>query len=183
LLFLEHLKTRTVLRREDMGLIVLIEDNEHSARMAAKLLRRANHEVILAEDGETGLQTLFDSQPDLILLDLGLPDIDGQTVIGLARQQKHLASKPFIAFTAWPLERAAEMAKTYGCDGVITKPINTRTFAQQVEDFLIESKKDEPTVTDTQPEVEAIKIAPANTEAKAEASIEAKTEAVKTEKD
>lgn len=119
-----------------MGLIVMIEDNEHSARMASKLLRRAGHEVLIADDGETGLQIMFDSQPDLILLDLGLPDIDGQTVIGLARRQEHLASKPFIAFTAWPPERAAEMAETYGCDGVITKPIDTRTFAQQVESFL-----------------------------------------------
>ena len=119
-----------------MGLIVVVEDNEHSARMAAKLLRRFGHEVLIAEDGETGLQTVFDNKPDLILLDLGLPDIDGQTVIGIARQQPHLASKPIIAFTAWPAERAAEMAKNYGCDGVITKPINTRTFANQVNEFL-----------------------------------------------
>lgn len=119
-----------------MGLIVIVEDNEHSARMAAKLLRRVGHEVLLAEDGETGLRTMMDNQPDLVLLDLGLPDIDGQTIIGLARQQEHLMQIPFIAFTAWPADRASEMAKTYGCDGVITKPIDTRIFAQQVDYFL-----------------------------------------------
>ena len=119
-----------------MGQIVVIEDNEQSARMADKLLRRAGHEVLLAEDGETGLQTIFENQPDLVLIDLGLPDIDGQTVIALARQQPHLAKTPLIAFTAWPADRAADMATSYGCDGVITKPIDTRTFAKDVEAFL-----------------------------------------------
>jgi CheY-like chemotaxis protein len=119
-----------------MGHIIVIEDNPQSARMAEKLLRRAGHEVLLAEDGETGLLSIFDNRPDLVLIDLGLPDIDGQTVIAMARQQAHLAEIPIIAFTAWPADRAVEMARSYGCDGVITKPIDTRTFAKSVESYL-----------------------------------------------
>lgn len=119
-----------------MGQIIVIEDNEQSARMASKLLRRAGHEVLLAEDGETGLQAMLENHPDLVLVDLGLPDIDGQTVIALARQQPHLIEVPLIAFTAWPADRAIDMARSYGCDGVITKPIDTRTFAKDVESFL-----------------------------------------------
>jgi DNA-binding response OmpR family regulator len=119
-----------------MGHIIVIEDNEQSLRMVAKLLSRAGHEVFLAEDGETGLLLMFNSQPDLVLIDLGLPDIDGQTVIALARQQPHLMETPFIAFTAWPADHAVDMARSYGCDGIITKPINTRTFATDVETFL-----------------------------------------------
>lgn len=124
-----------------MNLIVVIEDNEHSARMVFKLLRHADYKVILAEDGETGLTAVFENRPNLVLIDLGLPDIDGQTVIALIRQQEDLKSIPIIAFTAWPEETARSMATAYGCDGVITKPINTREFAQQIADFLSTSKK------------------------------------------
>ncbi len=123
-----------------MASIVVIEDNSQNARMVDKLLRRAGHEVVIAEDGETGLETVFDTVPDLVLIDLGLPDIDGQTVIGLIKQQAALNQTVIIAFTAWPPGEAHDMATRYGCDGVITKPIQTRTFADQISNFL--PKKD-----------------------------------------
>lgn len=119
-----------------MALIVVIEDNADNARLAAKLLRHAGHEVIVAEDGEVGLTTVFEHHPDLVLIDLGLPDIDGQTVVGLVRQQPDLKSLPLIAFTAWPEDTAHTMARAYGCDGIITKPMNTRTFVQQIADYI-----------------------------------------------
>lgn len=119
-----------------MAKIVVIEDNEQNARMAAKLLRRAGHEVLIAEDGETGLTTIFDNVPDLVLIDLGLPDIDGQTVIALIRQNDEVKHLPLIAFTAWPEATAHQMAEAYGCDGVITKPIDTRNFADQIENYM-----------------------------------------------
>jgi CheY-like chemotaxis protein len=119
-----------------MTRIVVIEDNQQNARMAEKLLKHAGHEVVLAEDGETGLETVLEILPDLVLIDLGLPDVDGQTVVAMMRQQESLAHTPIIAFTAWPEATAAEMAKAYGCDGVINKPIDTRKFAAQVESFL-----------------------------------------------
>lgn len=120
-----------------MALIVVIEDNEQNARMAAKLLRVAGHQVVVAEDGETGLTSIFEHVPDLVLIDLGLPDIDGQTVISLLKQQEGaMAGKPIIAFTAWPEETAKNIASAYGCDGVITKPIDTRQFAEQIESYL-----------------------------------------------
>jgi two-component system, cell cycle response regulator DivK len=119
-----------------MSLIVIIEDNAQSSRLAARLLQRAGHDVLVADDGEMGLTTVLGSHPDLILVDLGLPDIDGQTVVAMLRQQDNLGDVPMIAFTAWPEERAREMAQAYRCDGVITKPIDTRAFAQQVSDFI-----------------------------------------------
>lgn len=119
-----------------MNTIVIIEDNEQNARLAAKLLRKVDYTVIVAVDGEQGITTVFENEPDLILMDLGLPDVDGQTVIGMLRQEEALKSVPIIAFTAWPEETAHQMAAAYGCDGVIVKPINTRTFAQQITDFL-----------------------------------------------
>lgn len=119
-----------------MTLIVVIEDNEQNARMAEKLLRHVGLKVIVASDGETGLTAVFENRPDLVLIDLGLPDIDGQTVIGLLRQEDSLKNVPIIAFTAWHPDTAQSMAEAYGCDGVITKPIDTRAFAQQVQTFL-----------------------------------------------
>jgi CheY-like chemotaxis protein len=123
-----------------MALIVVIEDNSASARLAAKVLKRAGHEVLLADDGEMGLMTVLGNLPDLVLVDLGLPDIDGQTVVALLRQQEHLKAVPIIAFTAWPEHAAHEMAQAYRCDGVILKPMDTRTFGQQVEHFLHPTK-------------------------------------------
>jgi CheY-like chemotaxis protein len=119
-----------------MSLIVVIEDNVQTARLAEKLLTRAGYTVEVAEDGELGLTKVFDKQPDLVLIDLGLPDIDGQTVVSLLRQRSNYDHMPIIAFTAWPQDTAHSMAEAYGCDGVITKPIDTRAFAQQITDFL-----------------------------------------------
>jgi DNA-binding response OmpR family regulator len=129
-----------------MSKIVLIEDNAQSARLAAKLLQKAGHQVTTAETGEDGLTAILESPPDLVLIDLGLPDIDGQTVVALLRQQPTLEATRLIAFTAWPKETAFSMAQAYGCDGVITKPIDTRAFAAQVEAFIQPAPN--PTTTD-----------------------------------
>lgn len=119
-----------------MANILVIEDNAQSARLVAKILRQHGHDVLVAEDGETGLTMVFEHPLDLVLVDLGLPDIDGQTVVGVIRQQEELNGVPLIAFTAWPEETAISMAKAYGCDGIITKPIDTRTFNDQIEGYL-----------------------------------------------
>ena len=119
-----------------MAHIIVIEDNVQSSRMVAKLLRKAGHTVVVSDTGEGGLLAVFESVPDLVLMDLGLPDIDGQTVIGVIRQQPTLATMPIIAFTAWPEDTAYSMAAAYNCDGVITKPIDTRMLVAQVEKFI-----------------------------------------------
>ena len=119
-----------------MSVIAVIEDNYDNARLVAKLLRAQGHDVLLAEDGESGLMMVFENQPDLILVDLGLPDIDGQMVVAMIREQAALEKSPIIAFTAWPESTAKDMAQAYGCDGVITKPIDTRAFAGQVSAYL-----------------------------------------------
>ena len=123
-----------------MSLIMLIEDHVQNARMVEKLLTRAGHKVLIANDGETGLSTIFENHPDIVLMDLGLPDIDGQTVIGLIRQESGFEKMPIIVFTAWPEETAYEMADKYGCDGVIVKPVDPARFAGQVASFI---KKEE----------------------------------------
>ena len=122
-----------------MAHIIVVEDNAQSARLVEKLLRRNGHHVESYSTGEEGLTRVFEAAPDVVLIDLGLPDIDGQTVIALIHQQPSLAATKLIAFTAWPQETARSIAAAYGCDGVITKPINTRTFPQVVESYCPDS--------------------------------------------
>ena len=127
-----------------MSNIVVIEDHLDNARLAEKLLKNAGHTVSLAEDGETGMQLVIDSKPDMVLVDLGLPDVDGQTIIALIRRHPEMQAIKIIAVTAWPEDRARAMARAYGCDGVISKPIDTRTFSQQVNSYFSSASPDQP---------------------------------------
>lgn len=101
-----------------------------------RVLEVHKHEVIHADDGESGLKKAIEEKPDLILIDLGLPDIDGQTLIALIKRVPELENVPAVAVTAWPEDTAREMAEAYGCDGFISKPINTRAFPNQIAEFL-----------------------------------------------
>ena len=104
-----------------------------------RILEARNHQILQAEDGESGLQIAVEEIPDLILVDLGLPDIDGQTLIALIKRVPELKDIPMVAVTAWPEDTAREMATAYGCNGFISKPINTRTFPDQIAEFISNS--------------------------------------------
>lgn len=119
-----------------MGKIILIEDDLNSARLASRLLEKAGHEVVTAHEGEEGLTIIAENQPDIVLVDLGLPDMDGQTIIAMLRQQMVMKGTPILAFTSYPKDVANSMVQAYGCDGLIVKPINTRTFVAEVGNYL-----------------------------------------------
>lgn len=116
--------------------ILMIEDNPLNARLMRRVLENNNYIVLHAEDGEHGLEMALAENPDLILLDLGLPDVDGQTLAGFIKQSAELAATPLVIVTAWPQETAREMVSAYGCQGYIAKPIDTREFAHQVASYL-----------------------------------------------
>lgn len=117
--------------------VLMIEDNENNALLVRRVLEASQaFNVVHAEDGERGLQMAMETNPDIILLDLGLPDVDGQTLASFIKRMPDLESVPLIALTAWPEDTARDMAKAYGCDGYIAKPINTRTFADEVRAYL-----------------------------------------------
>lgn len=101
-----------------------------------RVLEARNHQILHADDGESGLQIAVEETPDVILVDLGLPDIDGQTLVALIKRVPELKDIPMIAVTAWPEDTAREMAEAYGCNGFISKPINTRTFPDQIAEFI-----------------------------------------------
>ncbi len=119
-----------------MKTILQIEDNEANRILAERVLERFDYRLLHAADGESGVALAIEEKPDLILVDMGLPDIDGQTVVTLMRQIPELNQVPIVAITAWPRDVAEEMAQRYGCDGCIVKPIDVRHFPAQIAHFL-----------------------------------------------
>lgn len=120
-----------------MKTVLLIEDNSYDAQLMTTLFkRRLECRVLHAAEAETGLELAMAEQPDLILLDLGLPDLDGQTVAGILKETPELAHIPLVAVTAWPPATARDMAEAYGCDGYISKPFNALAFLAEVERYL-----------------------------------------------
>ncbi|HLE29411.1 MAG TPA: response regulator [Anaerolineales bacterium] len=119
-----------------MSKILVVEDHPDNAELVERVLTARGYQVYRAEDAETGLQMALDHQPDLILLDLGLPDADGQTLVGWMRREPSLANVPIIACTAWPEETARQMVTAYGCNGYIRKPINVAKFADEIAAYL-----------------------------------------------
>jgi two-component system cell cycle response regulator DivK len=123
-----------------MKTILQIEDNIANKLLVERVLEPHNYRLLHAPDGETGVSMALAHRPDLILMDMGLPDIDGQTVVTLMRQIPELQDTPIIAVTAWPAATALQMAKSYGCDGCITKPIDVKSFPVIIAYFLAQKE-------------------------------------------
>jgi CheY-like chemotaxis protein len=120
-----------------MTKILIVEDIPDNAELIRRIMSARGYEVFHAMDAESGLEMALSTLPDLILLDLGLPDHDGLTLAGWFRAEPSLSGVPIIACTAWPPETAREMAETYGCNGYIGKPIGSvKEFVATVEAFL-----------------------------------------------
>ncbi len=119
-----------------MPKVLIIDDNADHIRMTGRVLTRAGYQVFSASDGETGLDLAIADRPDVILLDLGLPDVDGQTLVGWLRREPVLEGVPIVAVTAWPDDVAAQMVAAYGFDGYISKPITFANLGNQVAAYL-----------------------------------------------
>jgi two-component system cell cycle response regulator DivK len=124
------------IREATISRILIIEDNHQNALLMRRILEARNHEIVHESEGEAGLKTAIELVPDIILIDLGLPDIDGQTLATFIKRVPELQNVPLVAVTAWPEDTAREMALAYGCDGYISKPINARAFPDQVTAYL-----------------------------------------------
>ena len=121
-----------------MKTILYIEDYQANKVLIERVLRPFDYHLIHAPDGQTGVALAIETHPDLILIDMGLPDIDGPTVVTLLKQIPELQGTPIVAITAWPADKATEMAQRYGCDGCILKPINIRTFPAELVRYFPE---------------------------------------------
>ncbi len=119
-----------------MHAILLIEDIADNAALVKRVLNSQGYVVTWAETAEGGLAAAEQNPPDMILLDLGLPDIDGQTLVGYLRQLPGLAATPIVAVTAWPEETARMMVSAYGCNGYVSKPIDVPAFINLVNSYF-----------------------------------------------
>jgi len=118
------------------GKILVIEDNEQNLYLIRYILEDCDYEVFSAMDGKKGIELAVSLIPDLILLDIQLPVMDGYTVSRMLRQNPDLADTPIIAVTSYAMPGDREKAIDAGCSGYIEKPIDSDTFAVQVEKHL-----------------------------------------------
>lgn len=116
--------------------ILYIEDNEQNLYLVKFILEKHGYEVFSAMDGQEGIDCVVRVQPDLILLDIQLPRMDGYAVARQLRTNQDLAGIPIVAVTSYAMAGDRDKAFEAGCNGYIEKPINPDTFIQQVEQHL-----------------------------------------------
>lgn len=116
-----------------MTRILYVEDNEDNIYMLSKRLGRKGYEVIIAKDGLQGVDMAQSEQPDLILMDLGLPVMDGWEAMRVLKKSNDTASIPIIALTAHAMEGDGERAREAGADEFATKPVNLKDLINKIE--------------------------------------------------
>jgi len=119
-----------------MRKILYIEDNEQNLYLVRFILTKHGYEFCAARDGQEGVRLADESRPDLILLDIQLPSMDGYAVARSLRANVALEAIPIVAVTSYAMAGDMEKALAAGCTGYIEKPINPETFVQQVESHL-----------------------------------------------
>lgn len=119
-----------------MAKILLVEDNEMNRDMLARRLQRKGFEMILAPDGEVAIELAGSEQPDLILMDLSLPVIDGWQATRTLKGQAETKDIPIIALTAHAISDDRDKALECGCDEYDTKPVDMGRLLNKMEKFL-----------------------------------------------
>ncbi len=116
--------------------ILYIEDNPENRLLVRRVLEIEGYSVIEAETGKAGLDRAAALSPDLILMDINLPEIDGYDLTRRLKQMRHLADVPVIAMTANVMKGDREKTLAAGCDGYIQKPIDVDQLPMQIAHFL-----------------------------------------------
>lgn len=122
--------------------ILIIEDNEQNRYLATFLLEKRGHRVTCALDGPSGIAAARHLRPDVILLDIQLPGMDGYAVARALREIEHLRGLPIVAVTSYAMVGDREKAMASGCNGYIEKPINPDTFVDEIARFLSPAARD-----------------------------------------
>lgn len=123
-----------------MPRILLVEDNEMNRDMLSRRLQRKGYSVLIAVDGEQGLAMTLSEIPDLILMDISLPFIDGCEVTRRLKANPRTKDIPIIALTAHALLTDRERALKAGCDDYDTKPVEFSRLKEKIDNFLLEKK-------------------------------------------
>jgi CheY-like chemotaxis protein len=116
--------------------IFVVDDNPVNLKLACDVLEFEGYTVGKAADAEEAQEILQNIMPDLILMDIALPGMDGLTLTRKLKEDERLRGVPIVALTAFAMKGDDRKALEAGCDGYITKPIDTRKLPQQVEEFL-----------------------------------------------
>jgi len=121
--------------------ILVIEDNELNMKLVRGLLSLGNYMMIEATDAEIGIRMAHEHRPDLILMDIQLPGMDGLEATKIISKDADLKGTPIIALTSYAMEGDEKKAELAGCAGYITKPIDTRNFLNIISKFLDNDQK------------------------------------------
>ena len=119
-----------------MAKILYVEDNEMNRDMLSRRLTRREHEVLLAMDGKEGIDMMKSEKPDIVLMDMGLPVMDGWEATTAAKADGEIKSIPIIALTAHALESDRQKALDCGADDFDTKPIDFKRLLSKIDDLL-----------------------------------------------
>lgn len=122
-----------------MAKILIVEDNPANMKLACLLLLKAGHDVVCATDAETGLTLARTEQPDLILMDIQLPGMDGLKATALLKMDLLTASIPVIALTAMAMKEDREKSQLAGCAAYITKPLRYRELYEAINTLLVKA--------------------------------------------
>ena len=117
--------------------ILIIEDNRQNMYLLSYILENGGYTVLQAYNGYIGVRAAIEHKPDIILLDIQLPELDGYSVAVKLREQPGLKDTPIIAVTSYAMPGDREKAVESGATGYIEKPINPETFISQMESFII----------------------------------------------
>jgi two-component system cell cycle response regulator DivK len=120
----------------DPRTILHVEDNFDNRLLVRRLLNASGYKVIEAENAVSAKEALRTLRPDLILMDINMPDVDGYTLTSEIKSIPHLFAVPVIAITANVMKGDRERTFDAGCDGYIEKPIDVDRFIDQMEKFL-----------------------------------------------
>lgn len=116
--------------------ILLVEDNEDNVTVYRTILEHSGYRVVEARDGAAAIRLAREERPDLVLMDISIPEIDGWEATRILKADPDTASIPVIALTAHALESDRARAEEVGCDGYLVKPIEPRRVLEEVARFL-----------------------------------------------
>jgi two-component system cell cycle response regulator DivK len=122
------------------GCILIVEDNMDNYELVRIVLERAGYDVFLAVNGRDGVDAARAQKPDLILMDLGLPEMDGWNAAEKLKASEETKFIPLYALTAHTLPGERKRALLAGCDGYVAKPIQMKDFLNVVEEALLVEK-------------------------------------------
>ena len=124
-----------------MSRILIVEDNEKNMKLVRDILQHKGHQTLEATTGEEGIRLAREHKPDLVLMDIQLPDIDGITALRRIREDAALDSMPVLAVSASVMPDEQQMIVVSGFDAYITKPIALKSFVDTVQRFLAQGRK------------------------------------------